>query len=278
MRPVVLAAALCALALAAGLGWWLWWPPRPEEPGFSRLDLAEARIWSRPDEVEARGSELRVTAAEAVIWLESSRRLGPVLFLVRGGPARVVVSSRRSRNEHRPSSGADGSLFLEWQPGEPYRYRSRPGRHFHRLLVSFPERSGSGDAPSLAFLGTKETLDRDYYGVEWRACGTPEAVRAGEEFLVLARAANTSPHTWPHRGNARIRLAGRWLRQDEPAGEVLTDLAAPVDPGSELVGWLRLRAPESPGRHTLELDLAYEPLASFSEKGAPTCRAEVTVE
>lgn len=288
MRPGVLAASISGLLLlAGGLGVWLWWPPRPEEPRFRPLDLGEVRLWSRPGEVDIRGQELLVPVPRTVIWLESSDPLGPVLFQVRGRPGTVVVSSRGSERAYRPplsGTGADlrPDLFLEWQPGEPRRYGSRPDAGFYRLALSFPDRtaagSESGEAPRLAFLGTRERLDRDYYGVEWRGCGVPESVRAGEEVPVLARARNTSPHTWPHEGNARVRLAGRWLRDDGTGSELLTDLEAPVEPGSELVGWLRPRAPDRPGRHTLELDLEFEPLASFSEKGAPTCRAEVAVE
>jgi hypothetical protein len=214
-----------------------------------------------------------------VVWLESSRRLGPVLFQVRGEPQAVEVSSGGSREEFRPrSSGSDTNLFMEWQPGEPRRYGSRPESFFYRLALSFPERTAGGEDPRLAFLGTRELLDRDYYVVEWRGCGAPETVRPGEEFPVLARFANTSPHAWPHRGAARVRLAARWVRDDGPEEEVRADLAAPVEPGAELARWLRLRAPERPGRHTLELDLEFEPLASFSEKGAAACRASVAVQ
>lgn len=282
MRSKVFAAGISGLALVAvGLSGWLWWPPAPEEPGFRPLDLPEVRLWFRPREAEARAEELRIRAPETVVWLESSRRLGPVLFQVGGRPARVVVRSGGSKEEYlAPSSGAGERIFLEWQPDEPRRYRGRPDLYFYRLVLAFPDRagSGSGDAPALAFLGTRETLGRDYYRVEWLGCGAPETVRAGEELPVLARARNASPNVWPHRGNARVRLAARWLDGEAPPPPVLTDLGAPVEPGGEVARWLRPRAPDRPGRHTLELDFELEPLARFSEKGAPTCRADVDVE
>ncbi len=118
------------------------------------------------------------------------------------------------------------------------------------------------------------------YQAAWGGCGAPDSVATGEGFLALARLRNTSPHPWPHRGNARVRLGYRWL---DPGGSEIDeevrrqDLEAPVAPGQALESWVRVLAPADPGRYVLELDLAYEPMAWFSERGTETCRVELAV-
>lgn len=118
------------------------------------------------------------------------------------------------------------------------------------------------------------------YKVAWDGCGAPDSVAAGEGFLALARFRNTSPHTWPHRGNARVRLGYRFIDPGDAKadGEITPqDLPRPVAPGQALEAWVRVLAPAAPGRHVLELDLAYEPSAWFSERGVETCRVELDV-
>lgn len=271
-----------ALALAVlGIGARLWWPPLPREPRFFQLEQPPLRLWARADQAAPDGLELRVLASEVVIWLESPRELGPVLFLLRGSATTVEVRSGHATNTFEPPAAAAGRLFLEWQPENPRHGRGRPGL-FYRFVVRLPELGDDellADAPRIVFLGTRELLDRDLYAPRWPGCGAPATVAAGEEFLALARAVNESPYPWTHRGNARVRLSYRWYEDGEGVDGAAgtTDLPRSIAPGEELESWLQVRAPAAPGTYELELDLVLAPLGRFSEHGARTCRTAVAV-
>jgi hypothetical protein len=117
----------------------------------------------------------------------------------------------------------------------------------------------------------------------WDGCGAPDRVTVDEPFLALARLHNQGSKSWAHRGSYRLRLGSRWLDASEAemasaTTQPLRDLDAEVAPGARLETWIRLTAPATSGRYTLELDVMSEDLGWFSQKGAVTCRAEVEVE
>lgn len=276
---------LLGLALVgAGLAMWFWPPRLPSGPDYFPLDIAGLRLWARADQAKTipdpQGGSLKVVGTQVVLWIESPRELGPVLFQVRGRLERVEVRSASKAEEFEPPPvEGEARFFLEWQPEKPRRHPDRPG-FFYELTLSLSgssaELPATGDGTSIALIGSRAHLDRDLYSVEWLGCGAPEEVLAGEEFLALARMKNTSAHAWPHQGNARVRLAARWKSAREESGP-RADLEATVESGDEASRWLAVRAPDRPGRHILELDLFHQPVASFSSKRAPTCQAEVLV-
>ena len=51
----------------------------------------------------------------------------------------------------------------------------------------------------------------------------------------------------------------------------------PVAPGEEVVLDFLALTPETPGSYRLQVDLVYEFVGWFSQRGAPTCEAEVEV-
>lgn len=277
-RAAVLGVLVVSFAAA---GTWLALPPRiPAPPRWEAVDSGDVRLWSRAEEVtpevrEDGQAELRLRSADAALWIESPRELSSAVFLLRGGSGAVAVRSwERWRPWARktPAAGeASARLFLEWQ-NPRLVHRLRDGRLFYRMEIS---RADTGEA-LLAYLGPREVVERPLYEVAWDGCGAPDSVAAGEGFLVLARLHNASPHPWGDRGNVRVRIGYRWLDAEgsEPAAQ---DLPGPVAPGEALEAWVHVQGPAEPGSHVLELDLVYEPIAWFSERGAETCRVEVTV-
>ena len=114
----------------------------------------------------------------------------------------------------------------------------------------------------------------------------PAAARPGEELTFRARVENTGFARWlagGEEGTSRgaVRLTAHLIAgEDEEdvtpyyAGAVLP---RDVAPGEALEVELRLRAPERPGRYTLEFDMVSEHLSWFEDLGSPTTRHELTV-
>lgn len=274
--------ALLALAVAATL-WWLLPPRIPAPPRWRAVDAADVRLWFRDEEMtpQARdggGGELRLRCAQAALWIESPVELASAVFLLRGGSGSVSVRSwerwrpwARTPPTAAPPPDASSRLFLEWQ-NPRLVHRRDDGRLFYRMEI---RQRDAGEAV-LTYLGPREAVERPLYDVAWDGCGAPDGVAPGESFLALARYRNRSPYPWPDGGNVRVRLGSRWL-DAEGAENAERDLPGPVAPGEAQDAWIRVQGPPAPGRHVLELDLAYEPVAWFSEKGAETCRVEVEV-
>ncbi|MEM8934370.1 MAG: hypothetical protein AAGE94_24465, partial [Acidobacteriota bacterium] len=132
----------------------------------------------------------------------------------------------------------------------------------------------------LSILGSPSDLERDVYGVEWRACSAPETAVAGDELLALVRLANTSESTWPNAGAARVRLGHRWLDGD---GQVIStgrrnDFDTPVAPNDEVSAWVRATVPARPGRYTLEISPLFENVAWFADRGVAPCRSNLDIQ
>lgn len=279
-RAAILVSLLLAVAAA---GAWLLPPRIPAPPRWHAVD-AGVRLWFRDEEMtplerDDGGTDLSLRSLDAALWIESPQELSSAVFLWRGGSGSVSVRSwERWRPWARTPSaaalppGPSPRLFLEWQ-NPRLVHRLDDGRLFYRMEI---RRDKAGEEARLSYLGPRDLVERPLYDVAWDGCGAPDGVAAGESFLVLARYRNQSPYPWPDGGNVRVRLGYRWL-DAEPAEATLRDLPAPVAPGETQEAWVRARGPEAPGRYVLELDLAYAPIAWFSEKGAATCRVEVTV-
>ena len=96
---------------------------------------------------------------------------------------------------------------------------------------------------------------------------------------------NLSDHLWPAIGAAdnayRIGIGNHWL--DENGKQVVTDdgrspLPFDLQPGSKAEVLLVIKAPDEPGKYTLEIDAVQEGVAWFAQKGSQTLRIDVTVE
>ena len=55
-------------------------------------------------------------------------------------------------------------------------------------------------------------------------------------------------------------------------------LTAPLQPDADEVVELEVQAPNEPGSYQLELDLVWEGVAWFKEKGNPTCIVALNVK
>jgi predicted SAM-dependent methyltransferase len=105
---------------------------------------------------------------------------------------------------------------------------------------------------------------------------------AGIALDVLVR--NESRVTWPGRVGNRaypLRVGNHWL--DESGRRLVlddgrTDLPQDLAPGKEIVLPLDMRAPATPGKYLLELDMVQELIAWFADRGSPTTTIPVTVE
>src|SRR6266403_1680302 len=101
------------------------------------------------------------------------------------------------------------------------------------------------------------------------------SLKTGEETTVLVRVRNASGNTWlatdAPDGTRQVTLGNKWL--DDSGRIVINDdgrtpLPANLPPGGELYLELHIRAPATPGKYTLMLDLVQEQVAWFSEKGS----------
>lgn len=139
----------------------------------------------------------------------------------------------------------------------------------------------------LLYLGDPRSLDADVFGVQWRDVIAPAEVTVNQTFTVRATVRNASKETWRNRGGARVRLAYHWRRldtklaldrkmplRDVPFGVVWegerTELERPLGPGEEANVDLRVIAPGTVGRYSLELDPVFETVAWFSERTSGT--------
>ena len=141
----------------------------------------------------------------------------------------------------------------------------------------------------LTALGSDEYVSRDVFGVHWAACGAPPTARPEEELRVLVRLRNTSTETWLTDGPVSVRLAHRWRSSDgSPAEGTVIEvpgrsvMKSPVEPGDEVVVWVDVVAPHTPGPWQLEVEPVFELVAWFSDRmddpDAAVCRTEILVE
>ncbi len=279
------------------------YPALGRTSGFHRLELhgleaAGARLWAPTDRTEVNSDELWLLGGESVeLWLESRAEIASAVLQLRNLATGNRITLRMAGEEitrdlEQVAAGGE-SFRTELTPGEPDKVRRDAGGALYVYRLELETRLGekpkwrqSGGpnhylGVALAFLGSRELLDRDLYATEWLGCGAPPRVAPGEQFLAAARLRNASPHAWPDRGPARVRLSYRWLdaggRKVAHAG-LRTELADRVEPGREIASWISVQAPGTPGAYVLELDPVFENVAWFSNRDpGATCRVEITV-
>ncbi|HET7697590.1 MAG TPA: class I SAM-dependent methyltransferase [Vicinamibacterales bacterium] len=122
---------------------------------------------------------------------------------------------------------------------------------------------------------------RGAFDAEYADVAIPEAVRAGTEVLVELTLRNASWREWrseqtPH----PIMVSYHW---HAAGGECVvydglrTPLRRPLPPGDACRATVRVAAPASPGRYTLEIDLVEEHVSWFSHAGVPPHASYVRV-
>lgn len=272
-------------------------------PGYRTINLGPVQIRGRDDQVMPRGDSVWLRGADTdELWLVSLDPLDRLAFMVTSfasdnrielemGGDREVLEWERGPG---PAPGDDHRV-IELEPDGPDRIRWSDGTplYVYRLVARIaggevrqfefhapPERcSYFAYTPTwedaffvgaqVTYLGTREVLERDVYGLEWRDVRVPWRTVAGEPFSVVARIANTSRATWPSVGAARVNLSYHWL--DAGGEEIVTEgprtpLEDDLEPGDVATVRQEVEAPEEPGVYTLVLEPVFELVAWFSDR------------
>jgi len=282
-------------------------------PGYQNQNFGSVLIRGRDDQILQRGDSLWVRGADRTeLWIVSVAPLDRLLFSVTSFAEknRVELALPGDRAELTWGGPRPGerTRVVELAPARPTRVRWTDGvplwvyrleaaaetgevRRFE--FTAPPERcdyfaynaswqDSFFAGAELTYLGTRERLDRDVFGAEWRGVRVPWRVGAGESFPVAARLANTSGATWPARGAVRVNLGYRWLDARGRAvvqEERRATLEEDVPPGAVAALRVEVLAPPEPGLYTLVLEPVYERVAWFSDRAgdAAVHRARVRV-
>jgi hypothetical protein len=110
------------------------------------------------------------------------------------------------------------------------------------------------------------------YREEILALNLPSTLRVNERVEVRFKVKNLGGATWPAVGNRdsvyQVHLGDRWMKDgkiiEDARGLLKTDLA----PGQETEITMVIKAPDTPGNYTLQLDMVHEAVTWFREHGA----------
>lgn len=278
-------------------------------PGYHRLGLGPLRIVAREDRVLPEDDTLWIEGATRTpLLVLSAERLGRQRLQLLGatdGEVEIALGGDRQRVSLR--AGEIVSVELEprsfsrrYSPGNELwwvnelevktdlgavRHRTRhwPATPCSGVFAYDPITEESFFAGvGVRILGSPEAVDRDLYRVSWNPLDAPDRVASGASFEIEATATNRSAAAWPAAGSARVRASYRFV--DRATGEITTpfgprtDLPAPVAPGESVTLELEATAPETPGDYVLEIDLVYEYVSWFSDRGSSLARAPITVD
>lgn len=282
-------------------------------PGYEEIDLPDAKLIGRRDQLLPQGSTAWVLGGEAVeLHLLAQEELGRVVFEVASPvpDSRVTVRMGGDERELRfPRLGSGWQAqTVSLEPGRPHRRTHVRGQDLlvYRLEVTsrdgrnvlwtrrFPPDVCPGSSfaywesveenfyvgGALTYLGAGEALADDVFGVAWEEVRAPRTLAAGETAAFPVRVRNTSRAPWRASGAAAVRLSYHWLDADGTTVEfdgLRTELPLPVAPGGAVTVQQDVKAPAEPGRYVLELDLVFEHVGWFSGRGAATHRAPVRV-
>ncbi len=213
-------------------------------------------------------------------------------------------------------AAADEAQRVTLRSRKPHKARRRDGHrtYVHRLRVETTRGALTKwtlvrpPAPCTAYAWNRETEETFYLGAEFRILGSDEhlnadvfAARIGTVGLVPATLApgavvqlpvgvqNESEVTWRRLGRVGVNLGSRWRQgiaaadaEDVEAGprigpEGPRSLLPDMNPGDFQTITLPVRAPDQPGDYTLEIDLVYEHVAWFEQRGVVPLRLPITV-
>ena len=116
-----------------------------------------------------------------------------------------------------------------------------------------------------------------WFDMHWTPARVIEDLEPKERVLALVTVRNSGDRIWPdaaaadpaRSGTYAVRLAYRWWSAAGagPYG-ARSDLREPLAPGRSATIWIPVIAPERPGDYRLQLDLVYDGIAWFADKGA----------
>ena len=116
-----------------------------------------------------------------------------------------------------------------------------------------------------------------WFDMHWTPAGVIEDLEPKERVLALVTVRNAGDRIWPdaaaadpaRSGTYAVRLAYRWWSAAgaAPYG-ARSDLREPLAPRRSATIWIPVIAPERPGDYRLQLDLVYDGIAWFADKGA----------
>ena len=118
------------------------------------------------------------------------------------------------------------------------------------------------------------------YDAGYRVDSVPSEVTSGAEFAVVVSVTNRSWREWSSHDPARIFLSSRILNQ---RGDIViadgprTPFPRTVQPGEACSVYLKVRAPNAPGRFRVLVDGVHEGVAWFSDAGTPPLEFSVKV-
>ncbi|MDE2851335.1 MAG: glycosyltransferase family 87 protein [Acidobacteriota bacterium] len=143
----------------------------------------------------------------------------------------------------------------------------------------------------LRFLGSEEHMNAEVFAARIGTVGLmPATLPAGAEVELPVGVTNESQVTWRRQGYVGVNLASRWRqgtagpeddgseRGPQVGPEGRRSLLPELGPGGFETVMLPVRAPDEPGDYTLEIDLVYEHVAWFEQRGGVPLRLPVRVE
>ncbi len=120
------------------------------------------------------------------------------------------------------------------------------------------------------------------YGAKYDDGGeTPNYLNCSEKFEVEVKVSNNGFLNWESSGKERVALGTHWINRD--TGEVLIWdgdrglLPFDVAHDEEARVNIELKAPDKPGRYTLQYDMVHERVSWFSEKGVIPMEVNIDV-
>ena len=128
------------------------------------------------------------------------------------------------------------------------------------------------------------------YRAAWGKPEVPPLVKAGATVPVTVTVTNAGDQTWvdiPNSdggtGRGAVRLAYQWWKAKDDAAPFIADdktradLTDPLEPGESATLTIMVKAPPSPGRYQLQLELVAELVHWFRDQGATPLFVPVVV-
>ncbi len=287
-------------------------------PGYERRSVAGMRILGRADRVLARGGAWWIAArGPSELFIESRHRFDSLaLFVtspVAGNRVRLRLDGGPAVDVEFAEAGRRQRVTLRSR--KPHKARRRDGHrsYVHRLRVETDRGAPTvwtrvrPPAPCAVYAWNRQTDETFYLGAELRFLGSeehlnaevfaarigtvglmPAALPAGAEVELPVGVTNESQVAWRRQGYVGVNLASRWRRgiaageAGEPGPRIAPEgrrtLLPELAPGAFETVMLRVRAPDEPGDYTLEIDLVYEHVAWFEQRGVAPLRLPIRVK
>lgn len=264
-----------------------------------------------------RGSWWIAARGPSEIFIESRRRFGNLALFVSspvagnrvrlsldGGPSvdlefaaadqrqRVVLTSRKPHKVRRRDGGRSyvHRVRVETSSGAPTRWiKVRPPSPCAVYAWNRETEETFYLGAELRILGSEEHLNADVFAARIGTVGlVPSTLEPGGEVWLFVGVSNESDVTWERQGAVGVNLGSRWRQgiaaaegDPEPGPQVGLEgprsLLPRMDPGAFETVSLTVRTPGEPGEYTLEIDLVYEQVAWFANRGVKPLRLAMRV-